>query len=370
MKNLLYLLPLLLLASCKVDFSPNAPWSEVPLVYCVLDQDDSLSIARVQRAYLGEGDQTHYATVMDSINYPQGSIKVTLLQWPAERLKQGMLQRASWATQPTREFDMEYALLHDKDDGLFYGPEQPVYICRTLGQLDTSSIYQILVIRTATGDTLCSGETYLIGNCNDMGNMLMKPNSMDHFNFSGANGVRYCNMQWYTLPRARQYQPYVLFQYHEFYRHFEDNRWDTIITPHEVRINVGTIKSNFTSSSLNTRLAQQSFLTAVKDSITAYQQRMSIDPYAYVDDQWADYSLVAESTVDIYLPCCTEELAAYLFAHETPNGINQEPISYTNIQGGLGIVAARRTHLRFTVPANMANTGGYMKGLKDLNVGF
>ncbi len=45
----------LLLASCEVDFSPNASWREIPVVYCVLDQDDDTSYVRVERCFLGEG---------------------------------------------------------------------------------------------------------------------------------------------------------------------------------------------------------------------------------------------------------------------------------------------------------------------------
>ena len=46
----------LLLSACEVEFSPNAEWREIPVVYCVLDQDDDTTFVRVERCFLGEGN--------------------------------------------------------------------------------------------------------------------------------------------------------------------------------------------------------------------------------------------------------------------------------------------------------------------------
>ena len=56
MKKLFFVaIPLILLfTSCKVEFSPNAEWKEVPVVWCVLDQMDDTTWVRVQRCFLGE----------------------------------------------------------------------------------------------------------------------------------------------------------------------------------------------------------------------------------------------------------------------------------------------------------------------------
>ena len=37
----------LIITSCKVDFSPNAPWRDVPNVYCVLDPEEDTVWVRV-----------------------------------------------------------------------------------------------------------------------------------------------------------------------------------------------------------------------------------------------------------------------------------------------------------------------------------
>ena len=70
------LLAALLFSACKVDFSPNAQWKELPVVYCILDQDDDTTWVRVQRCYLGQGNLYQYGSNYDSVNYPQGQLTV------------------------------------------------------------------------------------------------------------------------------------------------------------------------------------------------------------------------------------------------------------------------------------------------------
>jgi len=368
--SFLFCIVILLFSSCKVDFSPNADWQEIPQVYCVLDQDDSLTYVRVQKAFLGQGNQMDYVSIFDSIQYAEGAIDVRMLEWDAVRGQQGILSINPNASSPRRIFDFQYELMTDKEDGVFSSPLQPVYVCNTYRQLDTSCVYQLIVLKHDSGDTLAKAITYLLGDCTDMTTMLSKPNSADKFNFSGSGTNKYCNMTWYTLPRARQYQPIILFHYNEFYREKTGTGWDTTMTPHDIRINGPVMKSNLNTNSLSTRISIQSFTAVVKDSITAYQQRNNINPFAYANDDDREYALVAEPYVNITVLACNEDLAAYLFSQETPDGINQEPFTFTNIEGGLGVFASRRAHLDFLVPAYMANSGGYMKALKDLNVGF
>ena len=77
----------MLMTSCEVEFSPNAEWKNVPVVYAILDQDDDTTWVRVQRCYLSDGNIYQYGSHSDSINYPQGSISVALLAYGDGALK-------------------------------------------------------------------------------------------------------------------------------------------------------------------------------------------------------------------------------------------------------------------------------------------
>ena len=71
----------LFLTSCKVEFSPNAPWRDVPDVYCVIDPEEDTVWARVQRCFLGEDNLYNYVPIPDSNYYAPNDISLHLLVW-------------------------------------------------------------------------------------------------------------------------------------------------------------------------------------------------------------------------------------------------------------------------------------------------
>ena len=75
------LLSAMLMSSCEVEFSPNAEYVETPVVYCVLDQDDDTTWARVERCFLEEGNIYNFGSQSQLYTYPQGTIKVNLLAY-------------------------------------------------------------------------------------------------------------------------------------------------------------------------------------------------------------------------------------------------------------------------------------------------
>ena len=62
------------------------------------------------------------------------------------------------------------------------------------------------------------------------------------------------------------------------------------------------------------------------------------------------------NTVDVYLHCCTEDLNAYLTSVAQAGGVNAEHSVYTNIKGGVGVFAARRTHIYKSMPFEQNNS--------------
>lgn len=339
----------LLFGACQVEFSPNAEWKEIPVVYGVLDQGDDTTYIRVQKCFLGEGNNYDFAQIFDSINYPEGSIEVKMLEWPAVVTRDSLLAIDPAATAPNKEFLFDYHLLGNKPEGDFYAPEQPIYVCRTAGQLDPKYIYQLLIIKTDSGDTIARAQTYLIG----YGLKIIQPSTLG-FNFTGT-GARKCYMEWHTATRGRQYQPRVRFYYNEFVVTDHGTYLDTLITPHSIDIDGYVIKKNLTDAVASRNFPESIFLATIRDSIPVSNYNVNKIPI---------------DTVDIFIRVCTEDLAAYLYSHQDNGSINQDRLTYTNIEGGLGVFAARSTHFysRFKTPA--APTTAYVKNLKALGVGF
>ena len=334
-----------LFASCEVEFSPNDNWKETPVVYCLLDQDDDTTFVRVQRCYLGEGNQYRFASIRDSVYYPEGALTVLLEEWNVWQEAVGHYHRSGDTAR--RTFTLSYTELVDKDSGLFYHQRQPIYYLPSAGLLDTSYIYRVVVKKNSTGEVIASGETRLI-----RGEMvLVRPNNNTHFQFNGASRGRTCDMEWTMLRDARQYQPVVRFHYRDFIINRDVTPWDTTITPHYLDITFPAVKSNFRGYACTTQVSQLFYLSEIK--------RM-------LDGDTCPKNIV--DSVDISILCCTEDLSAYMYSANPLGTLNQEPFIYTNIDGGLGVVAARRRHISFRV--STPGSGDYVKQIKNLGVGF
>lgn len=314
---------ILQLSSCKVDFNPNAPWQDTPVVYCLLDQDEDTTWARVQRCFLGEDNLYHYTQISDSINYPEGSIQVK------------MIERISGVQ--TQEFDFEYRIVYGKQSGQFSSEAQPMYACRTKGRLHDNAVYELLVIKGS--DTLARAWSGIIyGDFH-----LFSPNSSFANDFRFRTGI--CKVEWKGMDNARLYQPVVRFYYR--------SHGDTL------HVDVPCV----------TKLVQRPqdrFDINIQQSVYMNNLKALLQPDTS-KKKFVDF-------VDITILACTEDLNAYMNSQNTGTSISQNSQIYTNIRGGVGVFAARRTHLTTQVPCD-SSTGtpsnpSYRDMIRALDVGF
>lgn len=56
--------------SCETDFDTTADWEDIPVVYGIIDQNDSMQYIKINKAFLGEGNVLQFAQVYDSSHYP------------------------------------------------------------------------------------------------------------------------------------------------------------------------------------------------------------------------------------------------------------------------------------------------------------
>ena len=348
---ILVCLALVLLSSCKVDFSPNAPWREVPNVYCVIDPQEDTVWVRVQRCFLGEDNLYNYAPIADSNYYAPGDISVHLLAWKG-RIENGV--QLIPTNQLVNRWELTYTERAGKPEGSFPSGMQPLYYCvpgaRQL-ELDTGCVFQLVVIKNATGDTLASATTNLVGFLDKTIRLrdtteviLLSPNSAraNEFGFRvGCRGV----IKWNTLPRGRLYQPIVTF----FYRKNGDTL--SIDIPGTPLVDERGALWLTSSSITSTR-----FLSTIKNHL-----KDNTDSLFFVNN------------VDVTILVCNEDLKAYISSHQNSVTSGQEYTTYSNIQGGVGIFGSRRGHIRVNVPCDSIGTPAPQfidYELLNLGVGF
>ena len=325
---LLAALLLPLFTSCEVEFSPNAKWKNVPVVYCVLDQDDDTTWVRVERCHLSNEGVYTYGSNPDSVDYREGEITVSILAFEGDQMRDSI--------------PCAYTL-RMRDSGAFAHGMRPVYGCETSGRLRENYDY-FLRVRGADGRLLASAGPVRLIQCANRNTLVSLQKTVFGFYDIVENSSANCNISWNALPHARVYQPLVRF----YYAVSGERRFVDLPCPRKA------LDYNATSGSV--AYARSSFLTDLKTMLAS--DTSSSKEYL--------------KRVDIYLTCCTEDLNTYMSTAASSTAIEQGREAYSNIEGGVGIFAARRTHLykSFDADGNTNANSGLYWYLKQLGIGF
>lgn len=208
-------LPLLLVAllfgvwSCSTDIDLNADYKEIPIIYGLLDAQDSVHYIRIQKAFLGEQNAEVTAQNPDSIYYEQ-KLDVTIearneFGDPVGDGKKYELKRVNGATVGL-----------DKDEGVF--ADEPHELYRFKAKLDTSAIYHLKMVNPETGKTI-TADTRLVQNFQVLRptpapgiNLRFLPETTEDFLWNSApNGkvteviMRFRYLEWdVTKPNSRE----------------------------------------------------------------------------------------------------------------------------------------------------------------------
>jgi hypothetical protein len=329
----------LMLASCEVEFSPNASWKEIPVIYCVLDQDDftagDTTWVRVERCYLGDGSIYSYSSIGDSIHYPQGSIDVRIMVYRNGNCIDSIQCRDT---------------LREREQGDFAYQLQPIYY--TTQRLQEDCYYKIEVRRAASRQLMAYTDSIPLITCST--NVIHKPYNNETFGFFDrtSGNVPSFLMEWYVMENARRYQPFIRFYYGE--------GGDTL----SVDVLCGSVNSGNGSTMLRSSLTRDGSLTNLEQQL---QNDTNSKRYLKL--------------VDVYLTACDENLNTYISTVNSGSSIDQNTHAYTNVHcctdgkvvDGVGILGARRTHLYKTLqadPSMVPNVGLYWFLLNKIDVGF
>lgn len=337
--RILQLLPLalafcLLSTSCDNDFSPNGEWRETMVVYGLLDQDSDTSWIRIQKCYLGKGDMLAMSSIIDSSNYPEGDLSVKIVEWNANENASGSIEKT---TESGKVFNFNYKVLSNKQEGEFYAPEQPVYYCVTKNQLDENKIYELRIHNNKTGLDV-NAETPLIGSFESNS---IKVNNSNLGIFTFQNGK--ASLQWPNAKRARVYQPMIRF----FYRNVSSDSLMHV----DVLFSTREVTNELVAS---TQISRTFFGNEIAKLITDH-----------------DTPKIMGDSIALYLFAGDENLKMYRSISAPPNTIVQERGIYSNINGGLGLFAARRIHIYREMPIPLNTNDPNFRGLiRGLEIGF
>lgn len=299
MKNLFFIIILsaFLATSCKTDFEINDEWSDITIVYSLLNVNETTHYIRVGKGFLGNASAYDMLTHSDSIQYTQ-DLTIILQEW-----KNGTLRKTFPA------FEREYII---KEDGLFATDNHYVY--KTTGQLDPTAEYKFIIDRP--GKSTVSSTTKLIN-----GLTVTDPQANPNISFPIHNSTPK-EIKWKSTKNGRVYDITITFHYWEITAN------DTVEKTIIYNGLPATISQNLVGEEpLKVSFSGSSFLSFLGNTIE--------------DNPNVIARVVKRKTFDFNFTVGDDNIYTYMQISSPSSGIVQERPSYTNIENGIGIFASR-----------------------------
>ena len=294
----------LIVNSCKNDFDVTEDWKEIPVIFGLLDQGDSVHYVKVSKAFLGDGNAIMMAGTYDSINYP------TVIDVKINEKNNGSIINT-------------FSLVRDtslgKPSGLFAYPQQVFY------RLDNASLndnytYELVVTNTSTGH-ICRSETRLVKNFS-----VTSPYPNQQINFLIPNNGDY-TVQWYSAEYGRRYNLTLRFWYTEINKitGLVRERYKDMIFPDQI----------------STSIAGYEIMSEVFKGKSFYTfLRAQLEPN---DSLWRHVGKTASPAqqLDFIISVAGDEFATYMDVNQPVDGPLMEKPYYTNIENGIGLFSSR-----------------------------
>ncbi|OFY76553.1 MAG: hypothetical protein A2265_11040 [Bacteroidetes bacterium RIFOXYA12_FULL_33_9] len=280
--------------SCTTEFDVIDEWKDITVIYCLLNQNDTIHYAKIEKAFLGEADAYEMAKISDSLYYD--NITVSLEEYDNDNL--------------TNIFYLEKTTEIPKDTGIFADDNNVLY--KTDASLISTRKYRLVVYNPDLDKTVY-GETKLINGIE----VTSLPPKINIANYEYPYSV-----EWKSSANARIYNVSVDFHY------FEINLTSGDTTFHTVKWNVGTkISSNASSSSENmyVELTPQSILKTLASNITIKDDVIRV---------------VHKDAIDIIFQVGGADLYTYMEVNGPSFSVIQEKPEFTNIVDGIGLMSS------------------------------
>lgn len=296
---------LLTSSSCSTKIDINEPYKEQTVVYGLLNQTDSIQYIKINKAFLGEGNNFDYAQIPDSFNYNPADLQVKL-----EVIKNKL---------KTNEIVLRDTILPTANTGIFSKEKNIIYytkeklFAKENGEFLT---YKLVVKNIKSGNEVTS-ETNLI----DRVSINYLGNSFSIIRTDG-NYVP-ISLEWNPANFAKTYNVILTFYYSE-------KKNNSIPTVKSVDWNLGEVttpNSNGTGLPVTLVTNGEDFVNFLK----------SIKSANFPDDGSTRFA----DSVKYTLYSGGAELYFYQQVNKPSSGLLLEKPLYGNIKNGLGIFSCR-----------------------------
>lgn len=325
--------------SCKTDFSLNAPYEAIPVVYGVLDQSTDTQFVKINKSFLGSGNNAEYAAILDS-NYFQ-NLSGTVDEYVNGTLNQSFTLHDLW--------------VKNIDAGIFNTDSQKVYYFIPTSGLNEDATYKLNVNVSEVSDPITAETDLVKGSQLAFGNIFTLTSIYSGIKFADAQTLVSGNYQnitpdWLSIQGGKIYELYLRFNFVEI------TATDT--TNKSIVWNLGSQTSTNTdgNESLSKTINGESFYDMVANKLAGYENEAAVIKRKV-------------KKIDFLLAAGADELNTYISVNEPTTGVVTSKPTYTNIDNGVGIFSSRM-NIKESSSLDVHSTYVLCKGAKTSGLKF
>ncbi len=308
--SLFFLLLVLGFTACSTDVELYADYKDIPIVYGLIDVTQDTNYIRINRAFSGSNESSvnanEVALIEDSCNYP-GKLDARIYEYKNVF--------GSNYTPTGASVVLDTMTLHNKQEGVFYAPDQKVYYTtdKNFFKVNTANArykYKLVVLKHQ--DTV-SAETGLVGG----ENFDIVTTSVNFYPTSTNVG----KVKFRSAYNAIVYEVKMVFNYKE-------KKPGQPMTNKQVSWSSGAINADdldIENSVYYVNYAQTRLFTELASRIGG--DTINVERYI--------------GKFNIIVAAGGEEFYNYVQVNAPNGGFNQTIPEYTNVHGGFGVFSSR-----------------------------
>lgn len=324
---------------CSTEVDLTAPYDSLPVVYGLLEVDADTQWVKINRTWLGDGNQLVAAQIPDSSEYPEGSVMAKIVELiPSESgeiVGNELATGVEWMLQDT-------VLENKSTDGIFFGPSQRVYYASMSERALREDRWYRLEALLPDGSELKATTTMVQSSA---GSIERPPPNLSSYqmgfasvNPDGSATYPSFPFRWTSAPGASRYAASLKVNFQE--RYYADDELTLLdsVRDRTISLSLGTRQLNNPN---NTQTLEESF--SGERFYSELATRLEVNPRIRRVLGYYDGDTQIERALDFELQVANQDLAIYLDVNESTNSIVQERPLWTNVQGGIGLWASRTT---------------------------
>jgi hypothetical protein len=304
MRNVFLIFLLVFAWSCEEDFSLNAPYKDITVIYGLIDPGQDTIFLKINKAFLGDGNVMEMAKIEDSSEYVNG-LTAVIEEW-----ENGSLMKS---------YNLDTVTIKNKEEGIFYNPYQVIYY--TPFEPVTSRNY---LLRVEVNNNVITAQTNLI---NDFS--ISKPSAGSKFIMFRPGTSS--DIDWTSAKYGKRYEITIRIKYKEVFYDSNDTNYTYIDWSFGTKKSVSDVGGEDMKVAYN----NDGFYSLLADQV----------PYS---DPTQEANVKARYTndVDFIIAVGGTDLNTYMEVNEPSNSIVQDRPEFTNIENGTGIFSTRFRSMR------------------------